>query len=110
MGGRRSERDAWAGVGGAATWARLFCRDRRLLPTASVYGAFMDSGFCEVGAEQARDVSMAASLEVMHPLDPPPPDVLLALLARNKALEEAFRGCAMTSTYYETRPEKRQTC
>ncbi|CAF4759744.1 unnamed protein product [Pieris macdunnoughi] len=56
-------------------------------PSPEVYGGFMDTGFCEVGAERARDVSMAASLEVMHPLDPPPPDVLLALLARNKALE-----------------------
>lgn len=25
--------------------------------------------------------------DVLHPLDPPPPDVLIALLARNKALE-----------------------
>lgn len=36
--------------------------------------------------EERRD-SMDPSLEAMHPLDPPPPDVLLALLARNKALE-----------------------
>lgn len=34
----------------------------------------------------ARDGPMGTTLD-MHPLDPPPPDVLLALLARNKALE-----------------------
>lgn len=37
---------------------------------------------------ERREVSMDATLDTMrHPLDPPPPDVLLALLARNKALE-----------------------
>lgn len=39
---------------------------------------------CEVRRE---DAPMDATLDAMHPLDPPPPDVLLALLARNKALE-----------------------
>ncbi|XP_063376381.1 LIM/homeobox protein Lhx3 isoform X1 [Cydia fagiglandana] len=33
------------------------------------------------------------ALETMHPLDPPPPDVLLALLARNKALEASIPKC-----------------
>lgn len=37
---------------------------------------------------ERREVPMDATLGAMHhSLDPPPPDVLLALLARNKALE-----------------------
>ncbi|CAK1549959.1 unnamed protein product [Leptosia nina] len=47
----------------------------------------MEPEFVAFGPKQ--DPSMASSLEIMHPLDPPPPDVLLALLARNKALEAA---------------------
>lgn len=49
----------------------------------------MDTGYSDpVSACEARvGGSMEASLDNMHPLDPPPPDVLLALLARNKALE-----------------------
>lgn len=39
---------------------------------------------CERRAVQG---SMDTALDTMHQLDPPPPDVLLALLARNKALE-----------------------
>lgn len=35
--------------------------------------------------------SMNAAIDTMHQLDPPPPDVLLALLARNKALEGKMR-------------------
>lgn len=30
---------------------------------------------------------LEAPADALHPLDPPPPDVLIALLARNKALE-----------------------
>ncbi|CAD0196126.1 unnamed protein product [Chrysodeixis includens] len=51
---------------------------------------FMEAGYGEVvvGCEVRRDdAPMDAGLDSMHPLDPPPPDVLLALLARNKALE-----------------------
>lgn len=48
---------------------------------------FMNTGFCEVDVALERIGSMDPTLEAMHPLDPPPPDVLLALLARNKALE-----------------------
>lgn len=41
---------------------------------------------------ERREVPMDATLEAMHhSLDPPPPDVLLALLARNKALEGNIR-------------------
>ncbi|CAH2104575.1 unnamed protein product [Euphydryas editha] len=48
----------------------------------------MDTRFCEVNVgRKHRKSSMEPTLEAMHPLDPPPPDVLLALLARNKALE-----------------------
>lgn len=37
---------------------------------------------------ERRELPLDATLDAMqHPLDPPPPDVLLALLARNKALE-----------------------
>lgn len=49
----------------------------------------MEAEYSEVVAscEARRDAPMDATLDTMHPLDPPPPDVLLALLARNKALE-----------------------
>lgn len=49
----------------------------------------METGYGDVvvECEARRDASMDTALEAMHPLDPPPPDVLLALLARNKALE-----------------------
>ncbi|CAG9566841.1 unnamed protein product [Danaus chrysippus] len=46
---------------------------------------YMEPGFSEL--DVARREPMDSSIEAMHPLDPPPPDVLLALLARNKALE-----------------------
>lgn len=46
---------------------------------------YMETGFSELDVPR-RD-PMDPSIEAMHPLDPPPPDVLLALLARNKALE-----------------------
>ncbi|XP_026322180.1 LIM/homeobox protein Lhx3 isoform X3 [Hyposmocoma kahamanoa] len=45
---------------------------------------------CERRAVQG---SMDAALDTMHQLDPPPPDVLLALLARNKALEASIPKC-----------------
>lgn len=41
----------------------------------------------ECEARVQGGIAMDAALESMHQLDPPPPDVLLALLARNKALE-----------------------
>lgn len=47
--------------------------------------ALMEGGYGDVECV-AREGQMDG-LETMHPLDPPPPDVLLALLARNKALE-----------------------
>ncbi|XP_069357662.1 LIM/homeobox protein Lhx3 isoform X3 [Maniola hyperantus] len=53
----------------------------------------MELGFCEVDVGRERRDSMDPSLEAMHPLDPPPPDVLLALLARNKALEASIPKC-----------------
>lgn len=43
-----------------------------------------------VECERREDAPMDATLDTMHPLDPPPPDVLLALLARNKALEGRY--------------------
>lgn len=47
----------------------------------------METGYGDVVQDcGARDGPMGTTLD-MHPLDPPPPDVLLALLARNKALE-----------------------
>lgn len=47
----------------------------------------MESGYNELVQDcRAREIPMGTTLD-MHPLDPPPPDVLLALLARNKALE-----------------------
>ncbi|CAH2243504.1 jg9398 [Pararge aegeria aegeria] len=49
----------------------------------------MELEFCDIDVGRERRDSMDPALEAMHPLDPPPPDVLLALLARNKALEEA---------------------
>lgn len=48
---------------------------------------FAKTDICEVAVGPERIDSMDPSLEAMHPLDPPPPDVLLALLARNKTLE-----------------------
>lgn len=52
-------------------------------------GEFMDTRYGEVmtDCETRREAPLEASLDAMHPLEPPPPDVLLALLARNKALE-----------------------
>lgn len=52
----------------------------------------MEAAYGEVvaGCEARRDGPMDATLDPMHPLDPPPPDVLLALLARNKALEGRY--------------------
>lgn len=41
----------------------------------------------DVVAECDARVQAGIGMESMHQLDPPPPDVLLALLARNKALE-----------------------
>ncbi|CAG4944635.1 unnamed protein product [Colias eurytheme] len=82
---RAAQRRAWA----APPRGLGFSPPRRLLLlSASTCCEFMESGFGEVESERDRRIaSMAASLEVMHPLDPPQPDVLLALLARNKALE-----------------------
>ncbi|XP_022820941.1 LIM/homeobox protein Lhx3 isoform X2 [Spodoptera litura] len=55
----------------------------------------MEAEYSEVvaGCEARRDAPMDATLDTMHPLDPPPPDVLLALLARNKALEASIPKC-----------------
>ncbi|CAH0700566.1 unnamed protein product [Spodoptera exigua] len=99
-GGRRGARvrRRGAGVGGAATWLRLSAASRRpLLPllarvreSGTMHSeALMEAEYSEVVAscEARRDAPMEATLDTMHPLDPPPPDVLLALLARNKALE-----------------------
>lgn len=62
----------------------------------NVYSVFYESGGAMENAfgdvmtecEQRREGPMdAGALDTIHQLDPPPPDVLLALLARNKALE-----------------------
>ncbi|XP_023936665.1 LIM/homeobox protein Lhx3 isoform X1 [Bicyclus anynana] len=52
----------------------------------------MELAYREIDVGTERD-SMDPPLEAMHPLDPPPPDVLLALLARNKALEASIPKC-----------------
>lgn len=65
-----------------------------------VYSVFMGRsdgsmeayGEVVAGCEVRREGPMDAALEPMHALDPPPPDVLLALLARNKALEGRQAG------------------
>ncbi|XP_041976551.1 LIM/homeobox protein Lhx3 isoform X3 [Aricia agestis] len=47
--------------------------------------------YCET--DGLKRLPMDPALDAMHPLDPPPPDVLLALLARNKALEASIPKC-----------------
>lgn len=60
--------------------------------TVCAESGLMEAGF---GAEcEARE--MGSPLGSMHALDPPPPDVLLALLARNKALEGKFDRSTIT--------------
>ncbi|GBP48199.1 hypothetical protein EVAR_27586_1 [Eumeta japonica] len=54
-----------------------------------------ECGSAGAGAASAVDGAL-------HPLDPPPPDVLLALLARNKALEAVVTGrVALVTARYE---------
>nr|XP_021206851.1 LIM/homeobox protein Lhx3 isoform X3 [Bombyx mori] len=56
----------------------------------------MENAFGDVmtECEQRREGPMdAGALDTIHQLDPPPPDVLLALLARNKALEASIPKC-----------------
>lgn len=47
----------------------------------------MEAGFVESALMLAEREPRLEAPDVLHPLDPPPPDVLIALLARNKALE-----------------------
>lgn len=51
--------------------------------------AFMETVYSNIvaGCEPCGEIPMDTALDTIHQLDPPPPDVLLALLARNKALE-----------------------
>ncbi|CAH2066854.1 unnamed protein product, partial [Iphiclides podalirius] len=47
----------------------------------------METGYGDVVQDCGASADPMGTTLDMHPLDPPPPDVLLALLARNKALE-----------------------
>lgn len=113
---------ARAGVGGAATWpavatpapvhwlelwtgARVACVVRDALGTCRRCACWMFTVLGYTGLMEAygeaeeceRRDGLGSPLEGMHALDPPPPDVLLALLARNKALEGK-----LLSHHYET--------
>lgn len=57
------------------------------VPDVVTCSGLMETGLPDVTCDRRQHASMDTTLDTMHPLDPPPPDVLLALLARNKALE-----------------------
>ncbi|KAH9640240.1 hypothetical protein HF086_013439 [Spodoptera exigua] len=88
-GGRGRRRHVAPAFGCVATPAAAAPCTRSGVRDHAQVEALMEAEYSEVVAscEARRDAPMEATLDTMHPLDPPPPDVLLALLARNKALE-----------------------